>query len=122
MVAPLLGEDKVGAEGKEDGGIGVGVGSGSSPNPNSEQATPEASNIHKSNTMVILGNFILCLQLVQEIFRRIFCSICIVIDYSVVVDLSTLVASRSAEYQVIKPRNVAVIYLFCRLWRSPEDL
>ena len=60
IVAPLLGEDKVGATSAE-GGLGVGV--GSVPPPKSEQANPETSNIHRSNTRVILGNFILCLQL-----------------------------------------------------------
>ena len=67
-VAPLLGEDKVGAEGREVDGVGLGVGSVSPPHGNSEQPNPETSNTHKSNTMVILGNFILCLQLIPEDF------------------------------------------------------
>ena len=65
-VAPLLGEDKVGAASTE-GGIGVGVGSVSPPK--SEQANPEASNVHKSITMIIFECFTFCLQLVQEIYR-----------------------------------------------------
>jgi len=65
-VAPLLGENKVGATSAE-GGLGVGV--GSVPPPKSEQANPEASNIHKSNTMVTFDGFTFCLQLVQEISR-----------------------------------------------------
>ena len=65
--ASLLGEDKIGAEGGEKGGVDVGV--GSPPNPNSEQANPEASNIHKQNTMIILELFIFYL-----LFNRDTCS------------------------------------------------
>ncbi len=68
-VAPLLGEDKVGADGREVDGVGVGVGSVSPPPGNDEQANPEASNRHKSSTTVILGNFILCLQLIPGDFQ-----------------------------------------------------
>ena len=64
-VAPLLGEAKVGT-------AGTLLGSGSVSPPNSEQANPETSIMHKSNTIVILECFIFCLQLVQEISRRMF--------------------------------------------------
>jgi hypothetical protein len=56
----------------------------------------------------------------REISNRMFCSICIVIDYFVGVDLSMYEASTSAEYQVVKPGNVVVIHLLCRLAQSPE--
>jgi hypothetical protein len=67
-VAPLFGEDKVGAT-SVGGGGGVGVGSVSPPNPNSEQPNPEESNMQRSNTIVILGNFILYLQFIQGDFQ-----------------------------------------------------
>ena len=101
-IAPLLGVDKVGAEGIEI------VGSVS-------QANPEASNIHKSNTMVILGNFILCLQLIPGIFNRMFCSICVIVDYFVVVDLSMYVALYRAVHQLRKPRDGTALYSLCQL-------
>jgi hypothetical protein len=66
-VAALLGDTKAGATNAE-GGIGVGEGAGSLPA--NEQANPEISNMHKSNTMVILGNFIFCLQIVPLISNR----------------------------------------------------
>ena len=43
-----------------------------------------------------------------------------IIDYFVVVDLSMYVALDRVVHQLRKPRNVAVIYLFCRLKQSPE--
>ena len=58
-IAPLLGEDKMGAEGRE----------GVSP-PDDEQANPEISNIHKQNAMVILEFIILYLSLNRDISSR----------------------------------------------------
>ena len=106
--ASLLGEDKIGAEGGEKGGVDVGV--GSPPNPNSEQANPEASNIHKQNTMIILEFFIFYLQLIPRIFNRISYSIYIVRDYFVVVDLSMYVTLKRAVHQLRKPRNISKIH------------
>ena len=97
--APLLGETKVGAEGRE------GVSS-----TDDEQANPETSNIHKQNTMIILEFFIFYLQLIPRVFNRISYSIYIVRDYFVVVDLSMYVALKRAVHQLRKPRNVSKIH------------
>jgi hypothetical protein len=57
-IEPLLGEAKVGAEGRE----GV-----SSPD---EQASPDTKNIYKQNTMIILEFFIFYLPLIGDTSNR----------------------------------------------------
>jgi len=101
--ASLLGEDKIGAEGGEVGGVVV-------SSPNNEQASPAIGNIHKQNTMIILEYFIFYLQLIPRIFNRISYSIYIVRDYFVVVDLSMYVVLKRDVHQLRKPRNVSKIH------------
>ena len=59
-MAPLLGEDKIGAEGRE----------GVSP-PDDEQANPKISNMHMKNAMIIFELFILYRPLNRDISSRI---------------------------------------------------
>ena len=62
-MAPLLGENKVGAEGRE----------GVSP-PDVEQANPEISNIHMQNAVIILEFFIFYLSFNRDDSSRMVAS------------------------------------------------